>query len=109
MKKKYDDYVRFVKRFYELGANSFLTKDPSNVGDDESFYMHVVRFYFPQIMKKLYKEFGVGIGVCTMQGFERRNKESKNTMKRFYNGKGNIIMTNLKRLWLEFYYGTNNM
>ena len=80
-----------------------------SVGDNETFYFHVLRFYYPQHMKMLYDDWGVGLGICTMQGFEQRNKESKNCMNRFYNGLGNIILTNKKRLWLGFYYGKNNM
>jgi len=33
-----------------------------------------------------------------MQGFERRNKESKNVYNRFTNKKGNILMNNLKTI-----------
>ena len=67
----------------------------------------MLRFYLPKLMKRLYENHGVGLGICTMQGFERRNKESKNTMRRFFNGKGNILMTNMKRLWSVFFYSKN--
>ena len=39
-----------------------------------------------------------------MQGFERRNKESKNIMRRFNNKKHNICSQILKRLWDSFFY-----
>ena len=91
-----------LKQFYVVGGDSFRTKDISNKGDDETFYCHALRFYFPKRMKKLYDEYKVGLGICTMQGFERRNKESKNTMKRFSNGKGNMLKNNMKRLWTVF-------
>ena len=42
-----------------------------------------------------------------MQGYERRNKESKNTLRRFSNKKGDIVTPNLKRLWDVFYNSTN--
>ena len=96
-----------VKEVYNAGTKTFLTKDPSDIGNDETFYLHVLRFYLPQIMKRLYYKHKVGLGICNMQGFERRNKESKNTMRRFFNGKGNIILTNMKRLWKVFYYSKN--
>ena len=48
------------------------------------------------------EEHGLGLGIYTMQGFERRNKESKNVMNRFSNGVGNIVVSNLKRLWDVF-------
>ena len=50
---------------------------------------------------------GLGIGIFNMQGFERRNKESKNTLRRFSNMKGNIVINNVKRLWDIFYYEIN--
>ena len=58
-------------------------------------------------MKKLYDEYKVRLEICTMQGFERRNKESKNTMKRFSNGKGNMLKNNMKRLWTVFKFNQN--
>ena len=50
---------------------------------------------------------GVGVGIFSMQGFERRNKESKNTLKRFCNHRGNIVVPNLKRLWDIFHNSKN--
>ena len=97
-----------LNKFYAVGKISFLTKDPSHPGKDETFYMHCLRFYLPKRMEMLYRTYGVGLGICTMQGFERRNKESKNVMRRFFNGKGNIIKTNLKTLWMFFKYAKNN-
>ena len=96
-----------LKRFYVVGGDSFLTKDTSNKGNDETFYCHALRFYLPKRMKKLFDEYKVGLGICTMQGFERRNKESKNTMKRFSNGKGNMLKNNMKRLWTVFKFNQN--
>ena len=43
-----------------------------------------------------------------MQGFEARNKESKNTLRRFSNGRGNFVITNLKRLWDVFKLSQNS-
>ena len=37
-----------------------------------------------------------------MQGYERRNKESKNIVRRFSNHRGNLVIPNLKRLWDVF-------
>ena len=103
----YHSFLTKVKAFYKTGTNTFLTTDPSNVGNDETFYLHVLRFYLPKIMSNLYLNHKVGLGICNMQGFERRNKESKNTMKRFFSGRGNILFTNMKRLWTVFYHNKN--
>ena len=73
-------------------------------GDDETFYMHVLRFYLPQIAKKTLTDHELGLGIWTMQGFERRNKESKHTLKRFSNNKGNVLIPNIRRLWDIYYH-----
>ena len=96
-----------VKEFYKCGKYTFLTK--RNDGDDETFYFHCLRFYIPDIVDKTWEKFKLGIGIYTMQGYERRNKESKNTLRRFSNNKGNIVMNNLKRLWDHYYYKIANM
>ena len=100
-------FVENVKEFFDIGGRSFLTK--VSVGNDETFYMHTLRFYLPRIADQTLNEFGLGLGVFTMQGFERRNKESKNTLLRFSNGKGNIVAPNLRRLYDVFYFESNNV
>ena len=92
--------------FYEIGGKSFLLDLHGNKSH-ETFYMHTLRFYLPRICDITYKRHGVGLGIFTMQGFERRNKESKNCMKRFSNMKGNISKNNLKRLYDVFENDTN--
>jgi hypothetical protein len=85
-----------VTKFYECGRKSFLTKNSD--GDDEFFYSHVLRFYLPRFAKQVFEEHNnTGLDVFTMQGYERRNiKESKNTLKRFTNNKGNLVYQNLR-------------
>lgn len=61
----------------------------------------------PKIALQTLNEHKMGLGVFTMQGYERRNKESKNTLKRFGNSKGNIVVPNLKRLWDIYFYEQN--
>ena len=63
-----------VKTYYQRGG--FFLTDKSS-GDDETFYMHVMRYYVPHIAKLTFERHKCGVGVFTMQGFERRNKESK--------------------------------
>ena len=67
-------------------------------------YMHVLRFYLIQIAVRTFEEHRLGIGVFSMQGYERRNKESKNAVKRFNNNAGNLVGANLKRLWDVFFH-----
>ena len=90
------DYVNNVKKLYDIGADSFLTKSNTK-GDNESFYFHVMRFYMPPIAKLTFERHKLGVGIFTMQGFELRNKESKNTLTRFStkNQKTNILHNNV--------------
>ena len=52
-----------------------------------------------QLQKKTFKQHTLGLGIFSMQGFERRNKESKNVFRHFNNRKENVVIPNLKRLW----------
>ena len=104
--KKLTKFEKDVKHFYSLGRTSFLTKKED--GDNETFYTHVLRFYLPRIANETRDMHNLGIGIFTMQGFEHRNKESKNTLKRFNNMKGNKLIQNIRRLWDVFYHNTNS-
>ena len=99
--------------FYTIGGRSFLTKKSishnGSIENDETFYMHTLRFYLPRIADETLEKHNLGLGVFTMQGFERRNKESKNTLRRFSNRIGNIIIGNIKRLWDIFFTGKTNI
>ena len=109
-KEKYHDELKKwcgkLDSFYKVGGRSFMTKNKAHPGDDETFYLHVLRYYLPRIAKSTFEKHQLGLGIFTMQGFERRNKESKNTLKRFSNNKGNVLMQNMRRLWDVFYYRT---
>ena len=105
--KQLEDYIVNVKEFYKIGVQSFLTKDKGNPGGDETFYMHVLRFYVPKIARTTLDKDGYGVGIFTMQGYERRNKESKNTLRRFCNGKGDILKNNMNRLYDVYHYDIN--
>ena len=96
-----------MKECYTIGGKTFLTEDVTKPGGDETFYMHCLRFYMPKLAKETLEKHKLGLGIFTMQGFERRNKESKNTLKRFCNGKGNILSPNLARLFDVFYFNKN--
>jgi len=85
-----------AKKFYEYGAETFLTK--TTKGDQEKIYIHTLRYYLPYIVEKIFHQHKLLLGIWTMQGFERRNKESKNVYNRFTNKKGNILMNNLKTI-----------
>ena len=97
-----DKFKKNLVDFYECSKHTFLTK--RNTGDDETFNFHCLRFYIPIHVDETWVKFKYGVGIFTMQDYERRNKESKNTLKRFSNNKGNIVIGNMKRLWDHYFY-----
>ena len=101
------EFLGNIKLFYEVGGRTFLTKSSADIGGDETFYLHCLRFYMPRIAKETLEKHNLGLGIFTMQGFERWNKESKHTLKRFCNGKGDILKPNMKRLFDVFYHEHN--
>ena len=98
------DFQENLRNFYLVGSRTFLSSTRSTDGREETFYCHALRYYMPEIMKTTFEEHQLGIGIFTMQGFERRNKESKNCMKKFSCNKGNITLNNMKRLFDVFDY-----
>jgi hypothetical protein len=104
-----DEYENKVKNFYDIGSKSFLTSNHNDIGNEESFYFHTLRYYIPRIARITFDRHKLGVGIFTMQGFERRNKESKNCMKRFNNYKANMTIGNLDKLYNVFNYNCNNV
>ena len=87
-----------VKDFHEIGGKTFLTK-VNIVGDDETFYMHCIRFYFPMNAKCIFEDRKLGLRIFTMQGYENQKKQSKCIWSRFNNHTNLVICQNLKRLY----------
>mmetsp|Transcript_60399 Transcript_60399/g.67547 ORF Transcript_60399/g.67547 Transcript_60399/m.67547 type:complete len:91 (+) Transcript_60399:565-837(+) len=52
------------------------------VGDHGTYYLHYLRFYIHKRARQTWETHECGIGIYSMQGFERKNKESKNCMKK---------------------------
>ena len=101
------EFEKQVTEFYEHSAKTFLTG--TIIGDYETFYTHTLRYYLPVIARSTFHDYKVWIGIFTIQGFERRNKESKNTLRRFSNGKRNVLNNNLSRLHDVFEYEMTNV
>ena len=106
---KMDQFEVELKRFYDAGSRTFLSTHGTENGMEETFYCHALRYYIPDITRLTYERHSLGVGIFNMQGFERRNKESKNCMKRFSNNKGNIVLNNMKRLWDVFRHEVNTV
>ena len=63
-------------------------------GDHENFYAYALRFYVPDILKKTYNKYGLGLGVYTMEGFESINYMTKRTICNNSNRRGNMQTNN---------------
>lgn len=104
--EKYEDgiitFKSQLKTFYEHGRESFLSN--KSVGDRETMYMHVLRYYIPKIVDATWEKFKLGIGIFTMQGIEHHNKESKSVFINHTNKHGNQVEQCSIRLWNMFYY-----
>ena len=100
-KNEMDSFESKLKLFFTAGGKSYLTKGAVS-GDDETFYMHCLRCYIPKIARTTFKDHHLGVGVFTMQGYERRHKETKQVFARHFNGKGNVQIQTLNRLFDEY-------
>ena len=67
--EKSNQFEENLKEFYKVGGKSFLTKG-NKIGDDETFYMHYLRFYLSHIAKETLKERNLDLGLFTMEDFE---------------------------------------
>ena len=59
--EKSNQFEEHLKEFYKVGGKSFLAKG-NKFGDDETIYMHCLRFYLPHIAKDTLKEHDLGLG-----------------------------------------------
>ena len=96
-----DKFEQNITEFYLVGSTSFMKR--KLVGDSETYYLHCLRFYIPKLARQTWERHECGIGIYSMQGFERRNKESKSIMNKFNNNKQHRIPQQLRRLWDIFY------
>ena len=93
-----------VQLLFKHGKHTFLG------GCNVTFYFHCLRFYMPQLADVTYKRHKLGLGIFNMQGFERRNKESKNSLNRFatLNRKSDkLLVNNVRRLLNVFLHEMN--
>jgi len=100
-----EDFNKNAVLFYKHGGTTFMKGE--QIGDKETFYLHVVRNYLPQIAKNVFEKCQFGLGVFTMQGFEHRNKQSKRLFKNKTNTAGNIVLQSIKALHSLFKHSVN--
>ena len=104
------EYKNKIEKFECNVCELYMHAKNTILQDDEPFYFHCLRFYLPSLAKQTYEEHHLGLGIFNMQGFERRNKESKKCLSNYCtNNKKNqkaILGNNMKRL-LRSYWNNN--
>ena len=93
-----------LKYYYDYGRTTFLASKGGVIGSLETSYMHILRYNLATIAKITFKRHKVGLGVFTLQGMERRNKESKIIFLKHCNMKGNLCEQTLKGLTEQYEY-----
>ena len=92
-----------VRLLFKYGKETFLA------GGDGTLYFHFIRFYFPQLADLTFKRYKLGLIIFNMQGFERRSKESKNSLNMFatLNKKSDKLLVNDVRRLLNVFLHKN--
>jgi len=104
-KTELEDFNKNVVAFHKHGSTTFMKGD--QLGDKETFCLHVVRNCLPEIAKNVLEKCQFGLGVFTMQGFEHRNKQSKRALKLKTNSTGNTVLQSMKALRNLFKHAMN--
>ena len=94
-------FEKNAKVFFEAGKKSFLSNG-TNIGAKETSYMHILRYITGPLAKLTFERHGVGIGVFTLQGYERRNLESKFIFVRHTNKLNNFLIQILRKFTENF-------
>ena len=100
--KEVEKFQSDVEKFYEYGAETFLSNKKGDEGGKESVYLHLLRFNIATHAKITYERHGVGIGIFNLQSYERQNRHSKNQFVKHCNMKGNVCIQVLLQLNRQF-------
>ena len=73
-------------------------------GYDEPFDMHCLRCYIPRIARTAFSDHRLGVGVFNMQGYERRDKETKRALACHCNEQGTVHKKLLNRLFDDYFF-----
>ena len=60
--------------------------------------MHILHYNIAHFARITFKRHELGVGVFTLQGYERRNKESKIIFAKHSNSRDNVCITTMKKL-----------
>ena len=95
--RKHDQFDENWAKSYGLIFDQYCSQEMQN-----TFDLYCLRYYIPKIVRKRFSDNCLGVGLFTMQGFERRNKETTKSHSRHSNGKGNVQIQTLKILYDEY-------
>ena len=100
-------YKLLVAQFKSAAKHTIFSPRSASETEEtnENYYSHVVINYTIPIMEQTFNQFRCGMGIFSMQGIERRNKESKNCAVRFTNNRFNLCTSTMKRLFDLFFFG----
>ena len=75
-----------ITALFNAGKDSFMISTGGRVlYAEENVYIHAFQFNIPRVMRKIWLKHGLPLGCFTIQGFERRNQESKRIFQTHYN------------------------
>ena len=74
---KIDTFKQYLNLFHKVWGRSCFTKDENNIGGEEIFYIHYLKFYMPMLAEVTLDRHKMGLGLFRIQGFEGKNKEPK--------------------------------
>ena len=95
--RRIEQFEEEVNKFYECGRKSFLIGKKGNELEQETTYIHILRYQISQQAKETYERHGLAIGIFTLKAVKQRNAESKFQFINHNNGKGNLCKQILKR------------
>ena len=95
--RRIEQFEEEVNEFYECGRKSFLIGKKGNDLEQETTYIHILRYQISQHAKETYERHGLAIGIFTLEAVKHRNAESKFQFINHNNGKGNSCKQILKR------------
>ena len=101
-KEEIKEFEVLVKQFYEYSRTTFFASKAGAIGSMKTSYMHILRYNLATLARITFERHKVGIGVFTLQGYERRNKESKNIFLIHCNMKGNLCEQTMKGLTQQY-------
>ena len=78
-------------------------------GDHDNFYAHALRWYFPQILKRTYSKYGLGLGIYTMEGYEAINYTTKHLICDHTNRWGNACSQTMVQIVMTYMNNDHNI